>query len=149
MKNVSAEQGGAHAAPTQGKLGLVEMQSMRSRAQQYFAREGEDPLSQAFERKTVVHAGMSGRPLRDEARDEAMERLLGEPRQGQSAAYFHIPFCETHCLYCGFYAAAYKRDWSAAYVDALLEDMRRDRDLPAVCSNHPRGVSGRRNANSL
>jgi len=134
MKNVSAEQGGAHAAPTQGKLGLVEMQSMRSRAQQYFAREGEDPLSQAFERKTVVHAGMSGRPLRDEARDEAMERLLGEPRQGQSAAYFHIPFCETHCLYCGFYAAAYKRHWSAAYVDALLEDMRRDRDLPAVCS---------------
>ena len=38
--------------------------------------------------------------------------------------YIHVPFCETHCLYCGFYNRGYSREESARYVDTLLRELR-------------------------
>lgn len=77
----------------------------------FFAREGVNPLTHAFDKKITVHAGFSGNPVPDTARNCTMERLLSQARQQPSAIYIHVPFCETHCLYCGFYnrAAAEKK----------------------------------------
>ena len=41
----------------------------------------------------------------------------------KAGIYVHIPFCESRCIYCGFYSTTAK-DWCTRYVDALLKEMR-------------------------
>ncbi|WP_319530449.1 heme anaerobic degradation radical SAM methyltransferase ChuW/HutW [uncultured Cohaesibacter sp.] len=36
-------------------------------------------------------------------------------------AYVHIPFCENHCLFCGFYQNPWRVDAGASYVDLVLK----------------------------
>ncbi len=90
----------------------------------YFAREGVDPLSQAFEGKIAVHPGVGGGMVAPEKVAERLDALLDTPRCGDSVAYVHVPFCETHCLYCGFYNRGYSREESARYTDTLLRELR-------------------------
>ena len=59
---------------------------------------------------------------------------MSTPRIGKTAAYIHVPFCETHCLYCGFYTKAYGPEESARYTDALLRELALWRDTPMVRS---------------
>lgn len=92
--------------------------------ERYFAREGVDPLSRAFDGKIAVHPGVGGGMVAPDAVEESLERLLDIPRRRDSVAYIHVPFCETHCLYCGFYNRGYSREESARYVDTLLRELR-------------------------
>lgn len=39
-----------------------------------------------------------------------------------SGIYAHIPFCESRCIYCGFYSTTLS-EWQSAYVDALLHEL--------------------------
>ena len=55
--------------------------------------------------------------------NERLEEMLSMSRTGKTAAYIHVPFCETHCLYCGFYTKAYGPEESARYTDALLREL--------------------------
>jgi len=116
-----------------GRINRVGM-TTRQREGEWFAREGVDPLAEAFERKRAVHAGMGGGMLKGTEARAAHAKLMEQPRQGKSSLYVHIPFCETKCLYCGFYIAPYRQDMSEVYVDALLAEMRQERCLPAVGS---------------
>ena len=90
----------------------------------YFAKEGVDPLSRAFDGKIAVHPGIGGERVPAESVKEHLEALWDTPRRGDSVAYIHVPFCETHCLYCGFYNQAYRREESARYTDTLIEELR-------------------------
>ncbi len=38
-------------------------------------------------------------------------------------AYFHIPFCASHCIFCGFYRNAWKAEYSKVYTDKLIEEL--------------------------
>lgn len=96
----------------------------------YLAREGVDPLSHAFEGKIAVHPGLGGEPVPENERSAALEGLLGVGRTGTSVAYIHVPFCETHCLYCGFYNKGYRPEESRLYADALIEELRLWRGRP-------------------
>ena len=62
--------------------------------------------------------------------EATLEPLLAEPRTGKTVAYIHVPFCETHCLYCGFYNKAYREDESRIYADALIQELRLWRGRP-------------------
>ncbi len=92
--------------------------------ERYFAQEGVDPLSQAFDGKIAVHPGVGGGAIPSDEVEGRLEVLLDAPRSGDSVAYIHVPFCETRCLYCGFYNRGYSREESARYVDALLQELR-------------------------
>lgn len=92
--------------------------------EKYFAKEGVDPLSRAFDGKIAVHPGVGGDRISQESSAACLERLLDVPRSGDSVAYVHVPFCETHCLYCGFYNRAYSREESARYTDTLIRELR-------------------------
>jgi anaerobilin synthase len=106
-----------------GKPALFKTALDKHAGNRFFAREGVDPLTAAFEKKITVHAGFSGHPVPDTSRNRTMEQLLSRPRQKQSAIYIHVPFCETHCLYCGFYNRAYGRDQSVRFTDTLLREI--------------------------
>ena len=90
----------------------------------YFAREGVDPLSRAFDGKIAVHPGVGGNMVAPSDVEGSLEKLLDVPRRGDSVAYIHVPFCETHCLYCGFYNQGYSREESARYTDTLIRELR-------------------------
>ena len=90
---------------------------------QYYAKEKVNPLSHAFTSKIVVHPGLGGSYIPDEDMTQCMDDLSHKERSGKSVAYIHVPFCETHCLYCGFYNKPYSKNFSALYTDTLIKEM--------------------------
>ena len=97
----------------------------------FFAREDVNPLTHAFESKLAVHPGLGGTPVMPEKRDAVLQTLADTPRVGKSVAYIHVPFCETHCLYCGFFNKGYITEHSKTYTDTLIEELQLWRDRPA------------------
>ena len=43
--------------------------------------------------------------------------------------YVHIPFCVRKCAYCDFLSAPAEREVQSAYVERLLEEIRRSEKL--------------------
>ena len=89
----------------------------------FFAREGVPPLSHAFARKIAVHPGLGGGRVAPEEMGSFMDSLLDQEHKGRSVAYIHVPFCRTHCLFCGFYKKKYHKDESRLYTNAVIAEM--------------------------
>ncbi|SDP66499.1 heme anaerobic degradation radical SAM methyltransferase ChuW/HutW [Selenomonas ruminantium] len=89
-------------------------------------RETADPLHQAFASKRVVHAGLIGAPLEQGRQQDAYQAALGKQADmsRQHALYIHIPFCQTKCLYCGFYQNASRQEVEDVYIQHLLAEIR-------------------------
>ncbi len=102
---------------------------------QYFAKTG-DPLTSAFEKKVTTHPGGSATMVPPPKIEEKLAEIRSGKRTGKSAAYIHVPFCETHCLYCGFYKKRYNVEESRAYADALIAELQMWKDDP-VQQNAP------------
>ncbi|MCL0065866.1 heme anaerobic degradation radical SAM methyltransferase ChuW/HutW [Dehalococcoidia bacterium] len=104
----------------------------------FFANENGDPLHAAFDRKTGVHPGAGRQPVSPERIGEIWtESMAQEPEKGERAAYFHIPFCEARCLYCGFYLnASTNGEEESRYVDYLIRELEMVSDATFVKS-HP------------
>ncbi len=96
----------------------------------YFANESADPLTKAFEKPMVVHPGGKTAPLPPPKVQETYIKLLETPRSGKTAVYIHVPFCETHCLYCGFYRKRYDAEQSHEYTEALITELSASADTP-------------------
>ncbi|AHG78530.1 Coproporphyrinogen III oxidase [Mannheimia varigena USDA-ARS-USMARC-1312] len=43
--------------------------------------------------------------------------------QEDGLAYFHIPFCASHCIFCGFYRNAWKDEHSKTYTDRVVAEL--------------------------
>ncbi len=99
--------------------------------QRFYAREKVDPLCEAFEGKITVHPGMGGIPVMPQERGALLDELADTPCQGRKLAYIHVPFCETHCLYCSFFQNPYGNEAGARYVDTLVQELEMWRGLPA------------------
>lgn len=89
----------------------------------FLAREGVPPLSHAFEGKIAVHPGLGGSRVAPQAMQPRLEELLGQERKGKSVAYIHVPFCRTHCLFCGFYRKKYSAEESQHYTDTVIAEL--------------------------
>jgi oxygen-independent coproporphyrinogen-3 oxidase len=113
----------APAPAPDGVPGVTPGDAAGQRLRACFAATDGDPLGSAFPRKLAIHAGLGGAPVEEERRADLLGHLLSRPRTGKTAAYVHVPFCETHCLYCGFYTKAYGPGESARYTDALLREL--------------------------
>ena len=111
----------AHPAALQGPPPL----------ESFFARLGEDPLSCAFPRKGGAHPGGPMAPVPAAQLGAEWDRLMATPRSRRAVAYVHIPFCENHCLFCGFYQNPWRADLGTAYVDALIAQLAGFARLPA------------------
>lgn len=116
------------------KLALLDTAMTRGSERPYYARISDNPLTKAFERKSVVHAGLGGLTVDDSDIPDLWVSLMNTERRGKTVAYIHIPFCETKCLYCGFFANASNKDLQKIYIDKLIEELAVDRDMKAVKS---------------
>jgi oxygen-independent coproporphyrinogen-3 oxidase len=88
----------------------------------YLASTGPDPLSGAFTGKFAVHAGRAGGSLSGpEAREAYLARLAAPG--GPCAFYVHVPYCRGRCLFCGFAGRAPSAGTSAAYSEAVADEI--------------------------
>jgi len=102
------------------------------RVEDCFAAEGVDALTRAFPRKGPKGHGARGRPVPSEEIPGRWRKLLASPRTRKTSAYFHLPFCESHCLYCPFHRNQLKSGCSEAYTDLLIAELELDRDAVAL-----------------
>ncbi|SFL64722.1 heme anaerobic degradation radical SAM methyltransferase ChuW/HutW [Pelosinus propionicus] len=96
--------------------------------------EKADPLTGAFSQKRVVHAGTQGRPVSPGQAQvlwcQVMEQTPAE--KTERAAYIHIPFCQTKCLYCNFFQNAVNQTAEDYYIDCLIRELENDADFPQL-----------------
>ena len=92
--------------------------------ERYCVNESENVIVDAFSKKTAVHAGLMDRFAPKEQTQEVLKNVLNQERTNRTAAYIHVPFCETHCLYCGFYNQPYRKEQSRIYTDVLIQEIK-------------------------
>lgn len=97
-------------------------------------RETQDVRHAAFGSKRVVHAGIIGMPVAQDAYQKSWRRVMHEEADASRpyAVYIHVPFCQTKCLYCGFYQNASRQEVEDAYIDDLVEEIERDAAMPQL-----------------
>ena len=104
---------------------------------QFFANEDGDPLHTAFDKRAVVHPGRGGQPLAPRDIPSIWEQVMATTdEKGKRAAYFHIPFCSSRCLYCGFYSHGAKEKDMDRYMDYLIKELAMVSDSPFI-NSHP------------
>lgn len=99
--------------------------------ERYCVNESENVIVDAFSKKTAVHAGLMDRFAPKEQTQEVLKNVLNQERNNRTAAYIHVPFCETHCLYCGFYNQPYRKEQSRIYTDVLIQEIKLWENTPA------------------
>ncbi|TCM73676.1 heme anaerobic degradation radical SAM methyltransferase ChuW/HutW [Rhodovulum steppense] len=102
----------------------------------HFARISADPLADAFSGRMGAHARGGAVPVPPAELPALWDRLTATPRKSVSVAYVHIPFCENHCLFCGFYQNPWRRESGAPYVDAVLAQLAQGAET-AIQQGHP------------
>jgi putative heme utilization radical SAM enzyme HutW len=95
----------------------------------HFAQAGGQPFKDR-------HATMPWRgaaPVAKEALQSSWQELISRAAPARKRlVYLHIPFCATHCTFCGFYQNRYEEDRCASYTDALLREI----EMEADCALH-------------
>jgi oxygen-independent coproporphyrinogen-3 oxidase len=90
----------------------------------FLANETDDPLHEAFDRKMAVHAMPKADPIQHEELSGTWNEVMrSEEGLALRTLYIHIPFCETHCRFCGFYQNPYRRELAEKYVESLIQEM--------------------------
>ncbi len=101
-----------------------------SSLEDFFASVDGTPLANAFNGRKVVHPSIGISPVPEEERESIWREITATPRRGKSVAYLHVPFCANHCLFCGFYQSRWRDENGTPYTDAVIENLRREADLP-------------------
>ncbi|WP_067515413.1 heme anaerobic degradation radical SAM methyltransferase ChuW/HutW [Endozoicomonas ascidiicola] len=89
-----------------------------------------DPLKFAFAGKKSAHTSSGSIPVPADQTQAVYRKLMDTPAlpetlsPGKRLAYIHIPFCRTHCSYCGFFQNTTKKDEVNRYVDYLEKEIR-------------------------
>lgn len=91
----------------------------------HFALEGDSPFCDR-------HATMPWRgsvPIAKEEQQSTWQALLESKTPAcKRLLYIHIPFCATHCTFCGFYQNNYHEEACSRYTDALLREISAESD---------------------
>lgn len=95
----------------------------------YHARLGPLP----FPKRWATMPWRDSRPLPAESLHDSWQALLQNalPRN-KRLLYLHIPFCATHCTFCGFYQNPLKSDSTERYTDYLLRELSMEADSPLL-----------------
>lgn len=103
----------------------------------FFGNETDDPLRFAFDAKRTVHPSVKGSITPQNTISSTWHDLMEQPgRASKRAVYIHIPFCQTRCLYCGFFKNFTNKELEDAYISRLIKEIQRDSKSTFVRS-HP------------
>ncbi|ALK08953.1 Oxygen-independent coproporphyrinogen-III oxidase 1 [Blastochloris viridis] len=96
-----------------------------------------DPLTAAFPSRVPVMPWRGATPLPAEEIDAAYDDVLRRPRTETTIAYLHVPFCHSHCLFCGFFQTTWRAEFSAPYVDSVIGELERAAGAALVAEGPP------------
>lgn len=99
-----------------------------------FGRKVDNPLAAAFVTKRVVHAGMRGEMIPPPMAQARWKKIMNSKPEGNplQMAYFHIPFCKTKCLYCGFFQNGTDQQAEDNYVRILVQELEQEAKQPRL-----------------
>ncbi|HWK33059.1 MAG TPA: heme anaerobic degradation radical SAM methyltransferase ChuW/HutW [Hyphomicrobium sp.] len=100
----------------------------------YAARRGVDPLTGAFVRRHFIAPWQDSEPVMEPDADATVECIFETPRAQSAVAYVHVPYCQNHCLFCGFFQNVWRADVSAAFVDDVIAEVSRLAHKPLIAS---------------
>lgn len=98
----------------------------------HFAKLSTNPLADAFPDKRAVHPFVGMAPVPQDEVEQLWTKIHQTPRRNRTVAYVHVPFCENHCLFCGFYQNAWHKDAGSPFVDAVIEQLKALSRQPAI-----------------
>ncbi|MGR3808424.1 coproporphyrinogen III oxidase, anaerobic [Pasteurella testudinis DSM 23072] len=91
----------------------------------FFAQQGELPFPS---RQASMPWGDSV-PVQPDLIQTQWAALQNEqPQKNKRVLYLHIPFCETHCTFCGFYQNRYAAGAAQQYTDFLCREIEQESD---------------------
>ena len=91
----------------------------------HFALEGSQPFKDR--RATMPWRGAI--PVAKELLSQTWQEVISQPTPPRKRlVYLHIPFCATHCTFCGFYQNRFEEDHCARYTNALLREIEMEAD---------------------
>ncbi|KAA9000622.1 heme anaerobic degradation radical SAM methyltransferase ChuW/HutW [Affinibrenneria salicis] len=93
----------------------------------YYARPGEQP----FGARRMAMPWRNHVPLPPDAIQPRWRALLqSQLPAAKRLLYLHIPFCATHCKFCGFYQNKLRDDSTATYIRYLLQELALEANSP-------------------
>jgi oxygen-independent coproporphyrinogen-3 oxidase len=100
----------------------------------HLTQRSSDPLTSAFARRQFVVPWQGCVPVAEQDVDQTVARLFQTPRVGAAVAYVHVPYCQNHCLFCGFFQNVWRPDASAEFVNDVVAELSRLSATPLVSS---------------
>ncbi|HHY6974932.1 TPA: heme anaerobic degradation radical SAM methyltransferase ChuW/HutW [Yersinia enterocolitica] len=95
----------------------------------YHARQGPLP----FPKRWATMPWRDSRPLPAESLQDSWQALLQKALPpNKRLLYLHIPFCATHCTFCGFYQNPLQTDSTARYTNYLLRELSMEASSPLL-----------------
>lgn len=91
----------------------------------HFALDGTQP----FKDRRAMMPFRGAIPVAKEQLAQTWQAMINQtatPRK--RLVYLHIPFCATHCTFCGFYQNRFNEDACAHYTDALIREIELESD---------------------
>lgn len=126
----SVSDAAAHAKPANHHPGSMEP----PRIADYFVRVGCDPLTEAFMKRSFSPPWRGSRPVDAEDVEAVLRQIYATPREQAAVAYLHVPYCQNHCLFCGFFQNVWRPEVAADYVDDVIAELASKADSALVAS---------------
>lgn len=103
----------------------------------FLPRSGAPALTGAFSRRAPMMPWRTDRPVAPAELATAIADTQARPAAGRRVAYVHIPFCHSHCLFCGFYQNPHAPEAAAAFAARLVRDIARQAEHALVRDGEP------------
>ncbi len=89
----------------------------------FLVRTGCDALTEAFSGREFSPPWQGSVEVDAGEVDAAFERLFATPRTAPAVAYIHVPYCQNHCLFCGFFQNVWRPDVAGPFVDDVIAEI--------------------------
>lgn len=91
----------------------------------HFALDGDQP----FKDRRAMMPFRGAIPVAKEQLAQTWQEMINQTASPRKRlVYLHIPFCATHCTFCGFYQNRFNEDTCAHYTDALIREIEMEAD---------------------
>lgn len=91
----------------------------------HFALDGDQP----FKDRRAMMPFRGAIPVAKEQLAQTWQEMINQTASPRKRlVYLHIPFCATHCTFCGFYQNRFNEDACAHYTDALIREIEMEAD---------------------
>lgn len=95
---------------------------------------GRDPLTEAFSGREFAPPWRGSTPVDPAEADAALERVFSTPRKEPAIVYVHVPYCQNHCLFCGFFQNVWKPEVADDFVDDIVAEVAARAATPLVAA---------------